>query len=525
MDGTLKKGMRKRRLLLTGTLLAMMVGSAVTVQTRIAHGAVLGASNNTLTIGWEVETKTLDPAGNTQNPDIWVQVNIFDHLVRVAPNGKDILPDLASSWSSSNGGKTYVFNLRSGAKFQDGTPITAKDVVFCLNRARQPKRLWAWTLTAIKSVTAMGTNKVKIQLKHPWGPFLSDVSLFDTGIYPQAYFNKVGASGMATHPIGSGAYQFVTWKKGQYLLLKKFPGYFDAKKYPMQQVEYELIPNDNTRLLQTEAGQLDVDNSLAPNQIQAVQGSGGKAVVKIDPSTETLYIVPYDKLPQFADVNVRQAINHAINRAALIKAVQFGHGTPASSFMPQGALDWNRSLKAPKYSVALAKQYLAKSKYPKGFTMTMEEDSGNSQDQQIDVILKSELAAIGITLNIRPEDPTTLFNNQQHGKYHMSNNLWTNDIPDPDELVSFSVNSKLGSHSFYTWYNNPTLTNLSIKAEETNNQAARKADYLKIQKIFMQQVPFFPLFYVPFINAVSSHVHGFSENPLGYFNLEGVTKS
>jgi peptide/nickel transport system substrate-binding protein len=132
---------------------------------------------------------------------------------------------------------------------------------------------------------------------------------------------------------------------------------------------------------------------------------------------------------------------------------------------------------------------------------------------------------LGIKLNLRQEDPTTLFNNQQVGKYHMSNNLWTNDIPDPDELVAFSVDYSLGSKAFYTWYNNPMLAHLSQQAEKTNNNALRRANYLKIQKIFMQQVPFFPLFYVPFVNAVANNVHGFSENPLGYFNLQGVTKS
>jgi peptide/nickel transport system substrate-binding protein len=158
--------------------------------------------------------------------------------------------------------------------------------------------------------------------------------------------------------------------------------------------------------------------------------------------------------------------------------------------------------------------------------MTMEVPSGDSISNNIDVILKSELQPLGITLNLRQEDQTTLFNDQQKAKYHITNNLWTNDIPDPDELVAFAVNYNLpSSRSFFTWYNNPTLSKLSEKAEQTNNAAARKADYFRIQQIFMQQVPFFPIFYDPFANAVANNVHGFHENRLGYFNLQGVTKS
>lgn len=479
--------------------------------------------NSRLSIGWAIETKTLDPAGNSQNPDIWVQVNMFDRLVRVGPDGKSIVPDLAASWSSTNNGTVYTFHLRKGIKFQDGSPITASDVKFDLDRARQPARLWAWTLTAVKNVTAVNPTTVRVTLKHPWAPFLSDVSLFDTGIYPRAYYKKVGASGMGTHPIGSGPYKFSQWKKGQYILLVKDPSYWNAAAYPMQQLEYSLIPNDTSRLLQVESGALDVDNGLPFNQIASVQKTG-RAQAQINPSTETQYITFNDTLPQFADVHVRQAINHAINRAALVKAVLFGHGTPANSFMPKGALDWNPNLPVPTYDPTLAKKLMKESKYPNGFTMTMEVPSGDSVSNEIDVILKSELAPLGIKLNLRQEDPTTLFNNQQQQKYHMSNNLWTNDIPDPDELVSFSVDYKLGGHSFYTWYKNPTLTHLSEMAEQTNNPAQRKADYYQIQKIFMQQIPFLPLFYVPFVNATANNVHNFSENPLGYFNIQGVTK-
>src|SRR5947209_8181124 len=202
-----------RRALLTASLLGLLLASGALARAHVANGASANAptSKNTLTIGWSIETKTLDAAGNSQNPDIWVQVNIYDRLVRVGPDGKTIVPDLATSWRMSNGGRAYTFTLRPGTTFQNGKPITAKDVAFCINRARKPAAAWSWTLTAVQNVTAVNSSTVRFTLKHPWGPFLSDLSLFDAGIYPQAYFNKVGASGMATHPVGSGPYKFSTW--------------------------------------------------------------------------------------------------------------------------------------------------------------------------------------------------------------------------------------------------------------------------------------------------------------------------
>jgi peptide/nickel transport system substrate-binding protein len=328
---------------------------------------------------------------------------------------------------------------------------------------------------------------------------------------------------MGTKAVGSGPYKLVVWKKGQYIRLTKNPYYWNAKAYPMKNVEYRVIPNDNSRVLQTKAGQLDVDNQLPFNQITSVQSSG-QAKVQINPSTRTLYIVPNDKLPQFADVNVRQAINHAIDRQGMIRAVLFGRGVAASSFMPKGALWWNPNVPVPTFDLDLAKSYMKKSKYPKGFSMTMEVPSGDSQYNAIDVILKDELSKIGIQLNLKQIDPTTGFNNQDKGDYHMTNNQWTNDITDPDELVSFAVDYSLGSKAFFTFMNIPQLGQMSRAAEKTNNQAKRRQLYFQIQQAFAQQVPFFPLFYVPYVNVVANNVHGFSENPLGYFNLKGVHK-
>jgi peptide/nickel transport system substrate-binding protein len=366
---------------------------------------------------------------------------------------------------------------------------------------------------------------VKITLLHPWAPFLSDMSLFANGIYPMAYFKKVGAGYMSSHPVGTGPYKFVSWKRGQYLRLTKNTNYWAASKYPMQNVEYDLLPNDNTRLLKLESDSLDVDNVLPYNQIAGLR-KNSNAHVDINPSTQTNYFVGnLNTVPQLKDVYVREAISHAIDRPAIVKAVQFGIGSPANSFMPRGALDYDPNLPVPAFDVKLAQSLLKKSKYPKGFTMTVEIAAGNNVYDESSVILKSELAAIGITVNLKSMDQTTLFNDQTAGKYHFTYNIWTNDIPDPDELVAFTADYTGGAKSFYSWYNNPQLIQLSHQAEQSDNPDQRQQLYFKIQQIWEKQQWIYALTYSPFVNGVSNRVHGFSENPLGYFNLQGVTKS
>jgi len=516
---------RAARPLAAALLLSTLVlGSARVVPAGVQAAVSHASDPNTLTIGWDTETKTLDPVNNPQNPDIWVDVNIYDMLIRTGNDGKSLTPDLATSWNISKDGTVYTFHLRPGVKFHDGTTLTAADVKFCLDRARDPKQAWSWTLAAIKKVEAPNSSTVVVTLTHPWAPFLSDVSLFDAGIYPMAYFQKHGASYMSSHPIGTGPYMFEKWVRGQYLRLKKNPNYFMAGKFPMQHVEFDLIPDANTRLLKVEAGELDVDNVLPHNQISAAKSNPAVQVV-IDPSTETEYLDFNTRVKPFGDVNVRQAINHAIDRAALIRAVLYGIGTPANSFIPKGAIDHDPNIPVPTYDLKLAKQYLSKSSVPHGFSMTMEVAAGNKEYEQTAQVFQNEMAALGIKVTLNPMDPTTLFNNQNVGKYHFTETLWTNDIPDPDELVAFTCNYASGSWNFLTWYNNPKVTALSHQAEQSNDSATRQRLYYQIQEIWAHDVWIIALYYVPFVNAVSSHVHGFHENPLGYFNLQGVTKS
>jgi len=489
------------------------------------RAATSHAANDTLTIGWDPETVTLDPAGPGQNPDIWVMVNIYDQLLRVANDGNTIQPDLATSYDISKDGKTYTFHLRPNVTFTNGMKLTSEDVRFALVRAAEPQRSWSYLLTAMKSVTAPDPLTVKITLKYPWGPFLADMTFFTCGVYPEAYFKKVGATGMVAHPVGTGPYALEVWKKGQYLRLQKNPGYWDAAKYPMQHVEFDLLPSDNTKIVQVQGGQLDVDYNLPPNQVLALKGSHS-AQVAMDTSTYTNYFLFQTKVKPFDDVNVRQAISHAIDRAAIVKAVLYGFGKPANSFLPVGSLFYDPTLPVPTYDVALAKKFLAKSSVPNGFNMTIEVGTGKALAGEISQIMQQELAAIGIKVTITQLDSTTLFANEQKGQYHSSLSGWTNDIPDPDELSTFAVDPiHGGSHDFNTYYTDPAVAKLNSQAEQTSDPATRKALYSQIQKAWAADAPILPLYYIPYINAVSSKVHGFSENPLGYFNLQGVTKS
>ncbi|HZT97100.1 MAG TPA: ABC transporter substrate-binding protein [Chloroflexota bacterium] len=513
---------------LMSRLFAAVVVSAMVVMGGVHANAARPASSssNTLTIGWNEDSSTMDPTGVISNYNIYVYVNIYDQLLRVNNNGRTLDKDLATSWKITNGGKTYTFHLRKNVKFSNGQKLKASDVVFCLKRAALPSSNFSFLLPKFKTITAPNNSTVVLTLTQPWAPLLSDLALYATAIYPESYFKKVGAKGLANKPIGTGPYELKTWKKGQYLLLTKNPHYWASKKFPMKQIEFEVIPNDQTRLLKVESGQLDVDNVLPTTLIPQAQSSSG-VKVQINKSTDVIYVTLNDKLSQFADAKVRQAINHAIDRKALVKAVLRGYGTPANSFIPKGALYWEPTSKlpVPSHNLKLAKKLLKQSKHKKGFSMTFEVSAGDQEYTEIATILQSELKPLGIKLQLKNVDPTTLQTEQQADHFHMLATNWTNDIPDPDELTSFAVDSSLSSHTFFTWYSDKKLNQLSEQGERTTSASKRQKIYYQIQSRWAQDTPYYALYYEPFINAVSSRVKGFAENPLGYFVLQGVKKS
>jgi len=510
------------RFLVVAGVLVGTIGASWVAHPSRSVAAPSPSAAQTLTLGWNLETTTLDPVADSGNADEWVQVNLYDQLVKVGADGKSIVPDLATHWTITNNGLVYTFHLRP-ALFSNGQKVTAYDVAFCLNRDRAKNALWSWTVSAIKTIRTPNPSTVTITLKHRWAPFLSDLSLSDGGVYPESYFKKVGSSGMAIHPIGTGPYMLQQWRKGEFILLKKNPHYWWASRYPMKYVEFEVIPNDNTRLLKAEAGQLDVDVGLPANQ--AAQLHGNQTVVpRLFKSTRIIYFVPNLKTTPLKDPKVRQAINHAIDRRAMVKAILQGYGSPANSFMPKGAPDYDPNIPVPAYNLALAKKLMAQSSHPHGFTLPMTAGSGDIEGNEAAVIFKSEVAPLGINVSIRQMDPTAMLTAQENGHFTFTTNQWTNDISDPDELVSFAVDYT-ADHSWFSFYNNPTLTRLSHQAEITINPAKRKQLYFRIQRIWAQASPYYALYYPLYIDGVNPKVHGFSQNPLGFFQLQGVTKS
>jgi peptide/nickel transport system substrate-binding protein len=492
------------------------VGSTVA---RMATGKI--KKGGTLTFARSVAPTQLDPANSIVQGDVYTLDKIFEPLYITSPGGK-LTPWLATGYKTSHDYKTWTFHLRPGVRFNDGTPLTAEDVAWSIERAATDKEgPLSFLDTAIKKISASGTNAVVITLSEAWAPFLSDISVFANAILPKKFGGKTEKAFFA-NPVGTGPFMLPSWKADSDLTLKANPHYWQPGKPYVDEVQIKYVDSDNQRVLQLTGGQVDIIDTVPPANVASLKARSGIKLSEF-PSWAVDLLILNEQLPQFKDVQVRRAISHAIDRKSLVDATSFGTSKPGGSFFPPSLQYYDPDTPYLAYSPKAAKQALAQSKYPKGFATKLLVDSGNETYVEFAQIIQSQLSKIDINVSITTLDHAAFESTFQKYDFDMFIDGATNDISDPDEMASFNLDYVSGgSKSFWSSYDNPKVIKLIHEAEVEPSSAKRAKLYSEIQKIAAQDVPFVPLDYPPNIYATSDSVHGFAVNPGGAYRLEDV---
>lgn len=477
----------------------------------------------TLTLARAEDPASFDPIVPSDNGSIWTMLLIYGQLVRVNSAGTGVSADLAKSWDVSNSGTTYTFHLRPGVTFSNGMPLTSSDVKFSLERAFKSAN-WSFLFTSVKSIQVPSTDTVVITLNKPDAALLSKLALYGASIIPEKVY-KGAKESKFDHPIGTGPFMLQSWVKGKKEVLAANPHYWQ-KPYPyLSKVVLEDIANDNTRLLLARSGRADVVTEIPYTDLKTLS-QDKKLTVKTYPVGRVDMVLMNDKKKPFNDINVRKAINYAIDRKALIKSVLEGYGTRANAFLPPMLYNCPASVcPGYQYNLKEAKAYMAKSSVPNGFTTTLNIVSGLQFAKEDAVIIKQELAKIGITVNIVPGDHATLSSLAQKGNYDMEKRYMTTDIIDPSELTQFAGVGNGGTYSFFTYWDNQQLDQLATQVNATTDKAKRKQMYDEIQKIFNQGAPVVDLYYPPTVGAYQNYVHGFKVLETGNYQLWKVWMS
>lgn len=463
------------------------------------------------------DVTSLLPTAVTNNPDIWAQENIFDTLLVPTKDGKGVSPSLATDYKESGDHLSWTFHLREGVKFSDGTPMTSKDVKWSLDQASDPKTPFGFINSAIKKVVATDPSTVVIHTKQPWAPIPSDMALFSNSVVPANYGGKP-ASEFAEHPVGTGPFKFDSWTKGQDLKLVKNPNYWQSGKPYLNSVDFRVVASDNTRALQIQGRQAQINEFPAWSSVAALKKSPTVKVGLFE-SSHVDYLSMNNKRAPFTDVHVRRAISYAIDRQALVKDVLYGNGTVANAYLTPALWGHDENLKGISYDMTKAKQELAQSSVPNGFSTTVTIDAGDADRSAMAQILQKSLAALNIKVTIRQADPSAVTAAEHSANFDMVFTYCTTDIVDPDEIIRFVADFNGGAHSEYSQYDNPQVAKMIDQAAQITDQGQRKALYDKVQEQFDADQPAAPLYYTPSVYSYGSNVHGFTTLPTGNYTL------
>lgn len=494
----------------------------VTVMTSLSLGASLAEAAGVLTIGRREDSTTFDPIKTAQNVDNWVFSNVFDVLIRVDKTGTKLEPGLAESWTISEDGLTYTFKIRD-AKFSDGSPITAEDAAFSLLRIRDNEgSLWSDSYKVVDTAEAADDRTLVVKLKTPSAPFLSALALPNVSILSKKAV-EAGEDAFGELPTASsGAFVVKEWRRGDRVILEKNPNFWQADRVSLDGVEWISVPDDNTRMLNVQAGELDAAIFVPFSRVEELK-KDPNLTVHLDTSTREDHLLINHEHGALAKKEVREALDLAIDKKAVVDAVTFGFGEVANSYIPKGALYHFADNMQRPYDPDKAKSLLDQAG-ASGLTLNYLVNAGNEVDEQIAVLLQQQLLKAGITVNLQKMDPSQTWDMLVAGDYDLSVMYWTNDILDPDQKTTFVLGHD-SNMNYMTRYKNDKVKDLVAAARIEMDPAKREAMYTDIQKMAKDDVHWIDLYYSPYINVTRKGIENFDQNPLGRFFLEDTVKN
>ncbi len=522
--------MRVRRLLIVVATVCAVAGGTLWVS---PTGAV---TPGTLVVGLVAEPTSMDPGQLTDINSMRVLSNVYDTLVQFAPGTFTLEPGLATSWSISPDGLQYTFKLRRGVVFQDGTPFGAAAVKFTYDRLLDPQNPYHDTgpfpfapfyYGAIQSTAVIDSSTVRFTLKHPFSPLLHNFTLNTGRIVSPAAVKKWGKD-FASHPVGTGPFTFVSWQKNVRIVLQRNPRYWGGAP-KLAQLIFRPLPDDQTRVTELLNGGVDFIVDVPPDNLAQLKKDARFQVYQA-PGPHIWWVTLNTRIKPFNDVRVRQAVNYAVNKAAICRDVLKGTCTPADGPIPP-AVTWafDPQVKGYPYDPAKAKALLGEAGYPSGFSGTFwipESGSGMQSPKIMAEAIQADLANVGVKVSIQTYEWGAYLN--QYGKglgsAEMGAMSFMLDPGDPAPMLSLVVDgaaiSPKGFNSGY--YDDPKVNRLLQQASTVESQSKRGALYRQASAIIAQDAPWIFIDNALQTAATTRREHGFVLSPTFYLFFQGT---
>jgi len=481
---------------------SLLAATALTLGLLAPHPVL---AQTALVDGFASEPRSADPFFYAEAPTNALNRNLYDGLTRFDADYK-LQPALAETWEAVND-TTWLFHLMKGVKFHDGTPLTAEDVKFSIERcATWAKSNFKDSVAQIEQVEVVDPHTVKIVTKGPFGILPSMVSR--VMIMSKAYVEKTGDDAQATKPNGTGAYKLTEWVRGDHLTLTANEGYFRGAP-KIKQVVIRPLTNAATRTAALLSGEVHVVDDVSVRDVDRVK-TNPKLELLVRESDRVIYLEmdqareksprlesPTGKNP-FLDARVRRAFLLAINEEAIVKHVMNGFAEVAGQMVPPMVYGFDESIKRPAYDPEKAKALLKDAGYPNGFAVTL--DAPNDRyvnDAQIAQAIAADLARIGVRVKVNAIPKNTFFPMTDRRETSFNLMGWACNPPDAIRFMTANAHSddpklKLGAANAGN-YSNPKVDKLIETVSRTVKADERLRLLQETQRLLMEDVAFIPL--------------------------------
>ncbi len=547
-----KTPMRRRGLLtaaIAGTAATAMLLSGCVASEREEGGAENGGGevDSTFIFAASADPASLDPAIAQDGETFRVSRQIFEGLVGTKPGTADPAPLLAEEWVSAEDGMSHTFTLKEGVTFHDGTPFNAEAVCFNFDRWYN----WTGLLASealgyyynklfkgyasnpadavYKSCTPNGDNEVTIELNKPFAGFVASLSLPAFGMQSPSALqefkaDEVGGTAEApalseyakAHPVGTGPFQFESWKPGENVTLTAYEDYW-GEQGQIEEIIFRVIDDPTARRQALEAETIDGYDLVGPADTKALEDAGFTMVSR--PPFTILYLAFNQAVPELQDIRVRQALSHAVDKEALITQV-LPEGTElATQFVPPVVNGYNEDVTTYEYDVDKAKSLLEEAGFTadKPLTLTFNYPVNVSRPympdpEQIFTVLSKQLEEAGVMVTPEtdawsPDYLDKITGTADHGIHLLG---WTGDYNDTDNFVGVFFGQKSAEWGF----DNPELFQMLTEARGVPDLDEQTELYEEINAEVAEFIPGVPLAHPAPTLAFSPRVESYPASPV-----------
>ena len=437
-----------------------------------------GGYKDTIVWGQGADVTSMDPHQGKETPSVQVTNNIFDTLTIVNPETND---------------KTYVFKIRKGIKFHDGSDLTAEDVKFSLERAINSAAV-SYVVDFIDTVEVNDDYTVTVTTDAPYAPTLRNLAVPFAAIVPKAVVDA-DEEGFKTNPVGSGPYKFVEWKQGDSVKLEAFDDYYagaPATKY----LQMKVIPEAAQRTIALETGEIDLAYDIIANDKDKVADNADLQLLEA-PSLSCYYVTMNMKQKPFDDIRVREAINLAIDRQLLVDTIINGAGQVADAI-------------------------IAPAGYADGFDTSICVNDNQERTEACQAI-QAMLAEVGINCEVEVMEFGSFIDKTSAGDFDMGFMGWVTSTIDADyTYYSLEHSSQQGAAGNRSFLADPDVDKLVEEGRSNTDSAAREKIYADLAVKLKEINNNAPLYYSSILVGASNKVENFVVDPIGYHKLDQV---